>query len=129
MGSSAIIPICSMNNKLRHILFIAFAVAAFCAMLFHVKGIFYPTPVTPAWRHAIFVLINAICIYGCIKRPGWFIVFIAILTIQQWYSHGSYAIKLWQERQVIHWISVADIILLPVLLMLLIADKKNKQKA
>jgi hypothetical protein len=115
-----------MTNRARYIAFIAFAVIAALAILFHIKGVIYPSAVTPAWRHAIFILINAICIYGCLKRPLWFIWFIALLTIQQWYSHGRYAVTIWQTTHQIHWISVADIVLLPLLLVLLIPDKKNK---
>lgn len=126
MGSFLIIPICLMNNKTRHTAFIAFAVVAALAMLYHVRGIFYPTILTPAWRHSLFVIINAVCMYGCLKRPRWFTWFIALLTVQQWYSHGSYAVELWKTQHQIHWISVADIVLLPLLLLLLVADKKNK---
>ncbi len=126
MGSFLIIPTCLMNSKTRHTAFIVFAVVAAMAMLYHVRGIFYPTTLTPAWRHALFVLITALCIYGCLKRPGWFTWFIAILTIQQCYSQGSYTVALWKTQHQIHWISVADIVLLPLLLLLLVAEKKNK---
>jgi hypothetical protein len=115
-----------MNKKGFNTIFILYAVVIFFVMLYHFKGIFYPSANTPAWRHALFVLINLICLYGLLKRPGWFIWFIAILTIQQWYSHGSYAIHLWRTQHIIHWISVADILLLPILIILLGTDKKNK---
>jgi hypothetical protein len=114
-----------MNKKALHIIFYAFAIISFIAMLYHIKGIFYPTSLTPAWRHGIFVCINIICIYGVIKRPKWFIWFAAILTVQQWYSHGSYALNLWQTENKIHWVSLADIILLPLLIILLIFERKN----
>ena len=122
-----IIQIYSMNKKTLSFIFYSFAIISFIAMLYHVKGIFQPTTLTPAWRHAIFVAINIISIYGLIKRPNWFIIFIALLTVQQWYSHGSYAIDLWQKENKIHWISIADIILLPILFALLILDSTNKK--
>ena len=115
-----------MNKKARDIFFIAFAGVALLATMYHIKGIFYPTEATPTWRHALFVFINIICIYGVLKRPGWFTWFIGLLTLQQWYSHGSYAVKLWQQEHQIHWISIADVILLPVLFILLIVDQKTK---
>ena len=115
-----------MNKQTRNIFFIAFAVAALLAAAYHIKGFFYPTETSPLWRHALFVFISAICIYGVLKRPGWFIWFIGLLTLQQWYSHGSYAIKLWQQEHQIHWISIADILLLPLLFILLLVDKKAK---
>ena len=115
-----------MNKKKRNILFVAFAGAALLAAVYHIKEIFYPTETTPAWRHALFVCINIICIYGVLKRPVWFTWFIGLLTLQQWYSHGSYAIKLWQQEHQIHWISIADIILLPLLFILLLVDRNAK---
>jgi hypothetical protein len=126
MELSAIIQICSMSKKALHIILYAFAILSFIIMLYHIKGIFYPTQLTPAWRHGIFVLINIITIYGVLKRPKWFIWFVAFLTIQQWYSHGSYALHLWQTENKIHWISVGVILLLPVLVWLLFIDKKIK---
>jgi hypothetical protein len=117
-----------MSNKIRNILFIIFTVLAFAALVYHIAGAIQPFDKTPAWRHILFVGINIICIYGLTKRPKWFIWFVLVLTLQQWYSHGSYAIELWQQQHIIHWISVADILLLPLLLILLIADKKNKQQ-
>jgi hypothetical protein len=115
-----------MSKKALHIIFYAFAIISFIAMLYHIKGIFYPITLTPVWRHGIFVCINIICIYGVIKRPKWFIWFAAILTLQQCYSHGTYAIHLWQTENKIHWISIGDIILLPVLVWLLFIDRKIK---
>jgi hypothetical protein len=128
MGSSRIILICLMNKKTFNIIFIVFAVVAFFTMLYHLNGIFYPNSDTPAWRHALFVVINIILIYGLLKRPKWFVWFVAILIAQQWYSHGSYAFMLWQKEHIIHWISVAIIIFLPLLFILLSADKKNKKQ-
>jgi hypothetical protein len=123
-----------MNKKTVHIIFIIFAILALGALVFHVKEIFYPTTTTKGiislyvlLRHAVFVLINGICIYGIVKRPKWFIGCIGLLTIQQWYSHGTYAIAVWQTLHKIDWISVGVILLMPILFILLIFDsKKNK---
>jgi hypothetical protein len=128
MELSATIPICLMSKKALNIIFYAFAIISFIAMLCHIKGIFYPTTLTPAWRHGVFVFINILSIYGVIKRPKWFIWFAAILTLQQWYSHGSFALHLWQTENKIHWISIADIILLSLLLTLLIIEKRKFTK-
>ncbi len=116
-----------MSKKTLHIIFYAFVIISFIAMLYHIKAIFYPIILTPSWRHSIFVLVNIICIYGLLKRPKWFIWFVSILTLQQWYSHGSYAIHLWQLENKIHWISIADVLLLPLLIIFLIFDRKNNQ--
>jgi hypothetical protein len=114
-----------MSKKILNIIFYFFAALGFIVMLYHLKGIFFPNSITPAWRHAIFVVINAIGIYGVLKRPSWFIYFALVLTVQQFYSHGSYAIHLWQTQNKLHWISIADLILLPILLLLLYIDKKK----
>ncbi len=129
MGLLVIIRICLMSKKALHIIFYAFAIICFIAMLYHIKGIFYPTKLSPTWRHGIFICINIIFIYGVLKRPKWFICLAAILTVQQWYSHGGYAIHLWQTENKIHWISVAVILLLPVLIWLLFIDRKIKSPA
>ena len=128
MESFLTIPIYSMNKKTLHFIFIVFAVLAFCALVFHIKEIFYPATITPAWRHAIFVLINCICIYGLLKRPKWFVWFVGLLTLQQWYSHGSYAVELWQTAHKIHWPSVGVLVLMPVSFILLIFDRREKAK-
>ena len=126
-----------MSKKARHILFLIFTVCAFAALIYHAIVIYCSFSKSPAplinllavLRHILFILVNIVCIYGTLKRPKWFIWFVLVLTLQQWYSHGSYAITLWQQQHIVHWISVADILLLPFLLILLIADKKNKQQA
>ncbi|MEP7141566.1 MAG: hypothetical protein ABI707_01790 [Ferruginibacter sp.] len=117
-----------MNKKIFNIIFLLFALAAFFTAIYHLKSIFYPTPDTPSWRHALFVAINIFVIYGLLKRPVWFVCFVAILTLQQWYSHGSYAYMLWQKEHIIHWISVAIILFLPLLFILLLMDQKNKKQ-
>ena len=76
-------------------------------------------------KEAKFISINGICIYGFLKRPEWFIWFVGLLTLQQWYSHGSYAIELWQEKHVIYWISVGIIVLMPVAFVLLLLERRK----
>ena len=112
-----------MNKKIFRIIFIVAAVLSFGALLYHAKGIFYPAPPTPAWRHAIFVLVNITCIYGLLKRPKWFTWFVGALTLQQWYSHGGYAIELWQKQHIIHWISVGVVFFMPLLFILLLLER------
>ena len=115
-----------MIKKTSKIFFYVAALASVVALFIHAKGFFYPTELTPAWRHALFVFINIICIYGFLKRPKWFIWFVVILTLQQCFSHGSYALHLWQAENKIHWISVCDVIFLPVLVCLLFIERKTK---
>lgn len=95
---------------------------------YHANKFFFPEEGN-ATRHLIFVGINAICVFGLWKRPRWFIYFFGILMLQQFYSHGSIAIKQWQTKHIINWISVCDVLLLPLIFIALIKDKKNASQA
>jgi hypothetical protein len=123
-----------MSKKTFNIIFTVFALLACCALIYHVKEIISPSKKTFAIisligssRHVVFALINCICIYGILKRPVWFIWFLGLLTLQQWYSHGSYLIEYWRTSHHLHWISLAVIVLMPLLLYLLILEKKSNQ--
>lgn len=116
-----------MKTKAIKIAFICFAVLSFCAALYHSAAFFYPVDNSPLWRHALFIGINTISIYGLLKRPNWFLWFWGVLTIQQLYSHGSYALQLWKTSHIIHWISIGVVILMPVVFALLVIDRKIKQ--
>lgn len=115
-----------MNKKIKKIIFLSFSLLAFVAASYHFISIFDHTNKTPTWRHILFVFIDLIAAYGFVKRPRWFIVFLVGLTLQQWYSHGVYALNLWQHEHMIHWVSIAIIILLPLAVILLIIDKRPK---
>ena len=125
MDLSQITRIFLMSKKVVNIIFLVFAILSLLALLYHLRGIFYPNELTPVWRHALFVFINFICIYGFLKRPKWFTWFVGLLSLQQCYSHGSYAIKLWENEHTIHWISIGVIILLPVALLLLLLENRK----
>jgi hypothetical protein len=106
-------------------IFIAFAVLAFAAMLYHTIGVVQPFDATPVWRHALFIGICTICIYGLLKRPQWFVWFFGALTVQQLYSHGSHFIKLFQEGK-LNLIDATVLLLTPLLLILLWKDSKSR---
>jgi hypothetical protein len=115
-----------MSNKTRHISFVIFAVLAFAALLYHTAGAVQPFDKTPAWRHTLFIGINTICIYGLLKRPKWFLWFFGVLTVQQLYSHGSHFINLLQENK-FNLIDAAVLVLMPLIFILLLIDRKTKQ--
>jgi hypothetical protein len=110
--------------KTRSKLFAFFAVLLLLTAIFHFIGLFYKVDDSPVWRHFLFVGINLFCIYGVLKRPKYFIYFVGLLLLQQYYSHGNYLIKMWIERKQIHWISVFDLLLLPIAFICLIEDYK-----
>lgn len=120
------IPIYLMSDfKQQPKIFIAFAVLAFAAMLYHTIGVVQPFDATPVWRHALFIGICTICIYGLLKRPQWFVWFFGALTVQQLYSHGSHFIKLFQEGK-LNLIDATVLLLTPLLLILLWKDSKSR---
>lgn len=103
-----------------------FAVFFLLAGLYHFAGIFTAFDHSPAWRHGFFILINFTGLYGCLKRPAWFLYFILILSIQQFYSHGTFLVQYYRQTKQVHLLSAAVLVLLPVLLVLLIKERKNK---
>jgi hypothetical protein len=123
MGSLLITPICLMNKKALQILFIAFALLAFAAIVYHIIGAIKPFDATSAWRHSLFIGVNIICIYGLLKRPNWFVWFWAILTLQQLYSHGAHFLRLLSENK-FTWIDFGVLVLMPAIFVLLLIDKK-----
>lgn len=132
MESLPITPTYSMTKQTFNIIFIVFAVLVFCALINHVLEVIYPDKQKHAiitlifgFRHILFIIINGICIYGILKRPAWFTWFAGLLTLQQWYSNGSYAIEFWKKTQQVHWISIGLIILFPLLVFFLILEKKS----
>src|SRR4051812_31529636 len=90
----------------RNGLFKVFAVIACVTAIYHFAGIFYKIDGSPAWRHSLFAGINLFCVYGILKRPKYFVYLVAILLIQQYYSHGTYLVHLWIESKQVHWMSV-----------------------
>jgi hypothetical protein len=125
MGLLQITPTCLMNKKSFQILFIAFALLAFAAMVYHIIGAIKPFDATPAWRHSLFIGINTICFYGLLKRPTWFVWFWGILTLQQLFSHGSHFFRLLSENKFI-WIDFGVLMLMPLIFILLLTERKIK---
>ena len=117
-----------MNKKAFQILFIAFALLAFAALIYHIIGALKPFDATPAWRHSLFIVINIICMYGLFKRPVWFTWFWGILSLQQLYSHGSHFVRLLSENK-FTWIDFGVLVLMPAIFILLLKDKKSTRNS
>jgi hypothetical protein len=120
-----ITPTCLMNKKVLQVLFIGFALLAFAAMVYHIIGAIKPFDATPAWRHSLFIGINIICMYGLLKRPIWFVWFWGLLTLQQFYGHGSHFFKSLGEDKFI-WIDFGVLLLMPLIFILLLTERKIK---
>lgn len=112
---------------IKFVFFLA-AAAALAAMLYHVKGFMNPTPLTPAWRHAVFAAVDTALFYGLLKRPRWFIWFFGIACLQQVYSHGSYATAVWKTQHMVDWISVLVVLAMPLLFLLLLWEQRLRKK-
>ena len=97
------------------------------AASYHLIGVFYPVNDAPTWRHIVFVFVNAISVYGFLKRPKWFVYSFFPLLIQQFYSHGSAFYNKWTTASEIGYIDGALLILLPIFFINMVIDLKNKQ--
>ena len=116
------------SPKIRNILFLVFAVLTVLIAAYHFLAIFNKFDNSPAWRHFLFVGINLFCTYGVLKRPKYFVYFVAILLVQQYYSHGAYLVNLWLEKGQIHLQSVFVLLLFPIALICLNEDRKLKKR-
>ena len=115
-----------ISDNTKRMLFYAFAILSMLAAICHFIGIFYKINDSPVWRNALFVVVNSFCIYGFLQRPKYFFYFFCVLTLQQYYSHGRYLIRLWTLQHAIHWISLCLLIVLPIELYCLFADSRSK---
>ena len=116
------------SPKIRNILFLVFAVLTVLIAAYHFLAIFNKFDNSPTWRHFLFVGINLFCTYGVLKRPKYFVYFVAILLVQQYYSHGAYLVNLWLEKGQIHLQSVFVLLLFPIALICLNEDRKLKKR-
>jgi hypothetical protein len=112
-------------------LFRIFAALIAGAAVYHVVGLFVPalSPQTPAWRHGLFVAINAVAAWLMLRRPPWFWVLFGLLTLQQLYGHGSKIMSVWRDEGQIEWISLATVIAMPVMTYLLYRDWRVSREA
>jgi hypothetical protein len=110
----------------RAIVFRIFAFLFLAAAAFHFINLFFRINEAPLSRHLLFILINMVCAAGFIKRPKYFIYVFSVLLIQQYYSHGSYLIRLWQEENKIHWISIGVLITMSAGMFLLMQDARSQ---
>lgn len=100
---------------------VAFAFVAAAAT--HVLAIARADP--PVSRHALFVAINLATAAGVVLRPRGFAIAFAALTAQQLYSHGGAAIRAWRDEGRVDWPSVIVVVAMPVVLALLVRDRKR----
>ena len=99
-----------------------------CAAAYHVAGVLgvLPDDATPAWRHALFVGIDAIGAWYLLTRPLVLLPVFMVLVVQQFVSHGS-RVVLWGTRDGrIDTLSVITLAALVLALLLLILDVRDR---
>lgn len=111
----------------REIQFRIISVLFVGAAVYHAVAFFQPAIGDGGahWRHAAFCGIDLLCAPLLIRRPKWFVVAFAVLTIQAMASHGAHAWLLWQTQRRLDWLSAAVLIVVPCTLTLLLVDLLN----
>ncbi len=66
----------------------------------------------PAWRHALFTVIDAGLAWALVRRPRWLVFPAALLTVQQFTSHGRAAVTQWQAEHTVDWLSIVLLVAL-----------------
>jgi hypothetical protein len=89
----------------RQVLFKVVSVFSILIAAYHFVGIFYQ--------------INQ---SGFVKRPKYFVYIFLVLTVQQFYSHGSYFFSQWFDYNKVDWISLFLLVFLPIIFFNLILD-------
>ena len=103
------------------------AIGFVVAGVFHARAFFDGTlePRMSSTGHAIFVGVNAVAAFGMWTRPRWFVLFFAVLCVQQLYSHGDWAWTAWKLGQPDprSWMVL---ITMPPMLILVIVDARRR---
>jgi hypothetical protein len=110
------------------VLAVAFGITA----LFHAAAIGSPSlaPGSSAYRHAVFVGIDAAVAVGLLLRPPWFVPAFGVLTAQQLYSHGLDLWGVWTRTGHIDWMSVAVLAIMPLTMATLVmGDRRARAQA
>jgi hypothetical protein len=112
------------SNVSRENLFRLIAVLFVSAAIYHAVAFLEPafSNGEAHWRHATFCGINIFCAWYILRRPLWFVVAFAVLTLQQICSHGAHAWMLWHTQRQLDWLSFTVLVVVPCTLALLIVD-------
>jgi hypothetical protein len=108
------------------IIFIVFALFFLISAGYHLVALFFKVNTSPVWRNLLFIVINLLVAWGLLKRPAYFIYLFILLMLQQFYSHGSDLVNVWNLQHKVDWMSLLVFIILPVILVFLVLDKQGK---
>jgi hypothetical protein len=98
-----------MNRRvIRHRTLAAMAWCFSIAGVYHIAELFGPSLSTssPAWRHALFAVVDVAVGLGLWRRPKGFLLVFSLLGIQQLYSHGRKALQIYQNSHQVDWLSI-----------------------
>lgn len=79
-------------------------------------------PPSPAWRHALFAIVDGAVAWGLFARPRWFPLAFGALTVQQIASHGALALRVWQRDHAVDPSSALVLVAMPLVLVALVRD-------
>ncbi len=79
-------------------------------------------------RHIAFVFIDLACAILLVRRPRWFALAFACLTIQQLLGHGRRAWATWEQASQLDWISLGVLVLMPVVLAMLVFEARHQRE-
>jgi hypothetical protein len=112
----------------RDFFFRTLAVGSLGAAVFHAlsaTGV-VPGDGSPAWRHALFVVVDVAGAWALWLRPRWLLWPLALLTVQQFTSHGSRIVRWWQADRAVDWISIVLLAALSVAVVLLWQERRKQ---
>lgn len=116
-----------MAERVPNRIFWIFALFWVIAAAYHLVGLFGLANDDPAWRHALFVVIDLLLAYGILKRPRYFSWLFLVFLVQQSYTHGSRFLNQWEQQGTVDWISLLVLVVLPVVFYWLRKDEKARQ--
>jgi hypothetical protein len=120
------------TKSLTDALLLLAALAAVAAAIVHLAALAVPalnastySPAYPWWRHVVFIAINVALAALLQKPPAWLVWPYSLLTIQVLYSHGLGGFREWKETGRLHWIDVVAVLGVPLLLGLLVVERRR----
>jgi hypothetical protein len=116
----------SVTNRQPY--FVALAALSAGAAAYHVAGVAgqIPSDGSPLWRHALFVAIDLLGAWYLIRRPIALLPAFVVVVCQQYLSHGSRAMRWWNEFARIDTLSIGTLVMLTVALVLLMLDARDR---
>jgi len=85
------------------------------------------SPTYQAWRHVVFVMIDATVAWLFLRRPRWFVWAYGVLTLQVLCSHGGSAWASWDHHGRVPWIDILALVAIPIALGLLVVDYRSRE--